>query len=177
MNVCRVATERRVATAFACLAVAALLLVAGGCGVEADSNAAVPTVPSDWESVSSLGGEARLHLDFSGSSLTDADLATLPFLDVATEVDLSNTKVTNEGLTHLVKAERLELLNLESTAVSDEGIETLKKLPRLCEVRLHSSAVSGAAQIHMLKFLKPRAEARNSRRGGGRGNATAARAR
>lgn len=151
-----------------CASAALLVLIATGCSSEVKSNdrsrsSAAPVVtPSDWQQVESLGGHPEVNFDFSSSPLTDDDLQAVPLLAIVAHLDLSNTKITDAGLKRLEHAAHLEVLDLRGTAVTDACLETLKKLPKLRHVDLHATAVSGTAQLEILRFVKPRAEAHNA---------------
>ena len=138
----------------------AILLAAGGCESSAANSPLDHTKDGQSAAVEAAGGRMEIHLDFSGTGITDVDLATLPLSASATSIDLSNTKITNDGLKHLKRLKQLEKIRIAGTQISDEGIATLMELDNLWLVDADQSQISRKGQLKLIKFLAPRAQAR-----------------
>lgn len=110
--------------------------------------------------ISRFGGQAEVHLDFSGTAITDGDLARLPLPETVRSIDLSRTQIGDAGLTHLRRAARLERLSLQGTKVTAAAASILKEMPYLWEVGLDQSQVPIETQLQLMQFFASRAEAR-----------------
>jgi len=86
------------------------------------------------ELVENLGGKVRVHLEFSGSEVTDADLAGLDFPDTVWSISLRETEITDEGARELIRAKNLEHANLQHTQLTDAAAEIFQQMPRLWQV-------------------------------------------
>lgn len=84
--------------------------------------------------VENLGGKVRVHLEFSGSSVTDAELADLDFPDTVWSISLRETEITDEGARELIRAKNLEHANLQHTQLTDAAAEIFQQMPRLWRV-------------------------------------------
>lgn len=162
-----------------------LVTLAAGCGSKsaptpgvAVNGAAVPAENTTFASLLSSGYgdtealassiaafqgrvEARVILSFT--AVTDDDLARLEFPDTVHEIDLSGTAVTDRGVEHLTRVRNLETLVLMDTPITEAVVDTLKQMPRLCEARLDNTNVPVNAQLDLITFLAPRAQARAAR--------------
>jgi hypothetical protein len=83
-----------------------------------------------------------VHLDLSGSALTDAAAAELADLPHLVRLNLARTGVSDRALQEITGLQYLAYLNISQTAVTDAGLEYLKKLPRLQNVYTWQSAIS-----------------------------------
>lgn len=110
--------------------------------------------------ISRFGGQAEVHLDFSGTAITDGDLARLPLPETVRSIDLSRTQIGDAGLAHLRRAARLERLSLQGTQVTAAAASILKEMPYLWEVGLDQSKMPIETQLELLRFFSSRAEAR-----------------
>ena len=88
-------------------------------------------------------------LDFSRTTITDADLGQLTAMKNLSRLLLSRTSITDAGLTTLKSNTSLEQLNLYDTGVTDAGLATLSSLPSLKKVYLWQSKATaeGAKQL------------------------------
>ena len=84
-------------------------------------------------------------LDFSGTELSDEELAQVLSIEHVRELNLSGTKITDAALRHLVQWEFLERLDLSATAVTDEGVLQLSGQRNLASLRVFGSQVSYGA--------------------------------
>ncbi|MCE9552456.1 MAG: hypothetical protein K8T91_03640 [Planctomycetes bacterium] len=124
---------------------------------------------TDYEKkIIALGGRPRLHLDFSGSKLTDDDLANLEALAMVTSMDLSYTNITDKGIEHLKKYPQLEKLTIVSAPITDASIEHFRAMKNLWVVDLDGTKVSQAGGMQLIKLLAPRANERLYRPKAGR---------
>ena len=94
------------------------------------------------ERVENLGGTVRVHLDFSGSEITDDELLSLDLPETVFSISLRETPITNEGIAALVKVTNLENLNLQHTQITDAAEDTFKQMPRLWRVNPDCENVS-----------------------------------
>lgn len=83
-------------------------------------------------------------LDFSRTSIRDADLAQLAPMKNLARLLLSRTGVTDAGLAQLKANTSLEQINLYSTAVTDAGLGALSGLKSLKKVYLWQSKATMA---------------------------------
>jgi hypothetical protein len=103
------------------------------------------------------GGTVEMHLNFSGTSLTDDELAEIPLGPHTRSIDLSGTKVTDAGLAHLKKCTRLKTLSLVDLPITDAGLEHLRDFAELEQVNLKHTQVSIKAQLAFMKYLRQQA--------------------
>jgi len=103
------------------------------------------------------GGRVEMHLNFSGTSLTDDELAEIPLGPHTRSIDLSGTKVTDAGLVHLKKCTRLRTLELVDLPITDAGLEHLRDFAELEQVNLKHTQVSIKAQLAFMKYLRQQA--------------------
>jgi tRNA A-37 threonylcarbamoyl transferase component Bud32 len=92
-------------------------------------------------------------VDFSGTGLTDADLATLKSLPDLTELLLTGTKVSDADLVTLKELRKLRRLVLDSCPIRGLGLEHLKALAELRELHLGCPTFTDAF-AHLLSELK-----------------------
>ena len=83
-----------------------------------------------------------VHLDLSGSALTDAAAAVLAELPFLVRLNLARTAVGDRAMQQLSGLQYLDYLNISQTAVTDAGLEHLKKLSRLQNLYTWQSAIS-----------------------------------
>src|SRR5439155_642480 len=91
--------------------------------IRANARAAAPAA------IRALGGRYRLadgdtgghveSVDFSGTSVGDADIVLIPWLDDLERLNLSGTQVTSAGLAYLEEIKGLRRLDLSNTRVTD----------------------------------------------------------
>lgn len=93
-------------------------------------------------------------LDFSRTSIRDADLAFLAPMKNLNRLLLSRTGISDSGLAHLAGSGSLEHLNLYSTSVTDAGLATIAGLKSLKKVYLWQSKATPAG-IKTLESQKP----------------------
>jgi hypothetical protein len=74
---------------------------------------------------SEVPGRPVIGVDFSGSRVTDPDLAALKEFPKLARLDLSKTKITDTGLKHLVGLEGLQKLSIADTSITEAGIDAL----------------------------------------------------
>ena len=63
--------------------------------------------------------------DFSGTAITDDDLAALQSLSDLSSLDLSNTRITGQGLERLRRLEPVRYVDLSGTRVTQAAIDKL----------------------------------------------------
>lgn len=85
-----------------------------------------------------------VSLDLSGTTVTDAGLATLADAVDLRMLRLSQTGVTDAGLAQLRGLASLESLNLYGTGVTADGVMALAELPALKRLYLWQTAVDAA---------------------------------
>jgi len=85
-----------------------------------------------YRALRALGADLRfsdrrrwVHVDLSGSSVTDDKLNVLRQVPVKTHLDLSGTTVTDNVIDQLIQAAQLVRVDLTRTKVSDAGIQRL----------------------------------------------------
>ena len=127
------------------LAIALTIAGCGGSDVEAQN--------SYEAQVRSLGGKARLQLDFSSSDITDEDLKNLDFPETLVEINLSNTSITDEGVAELKRAGKLEVVVLAHTKITSKSIEHLKELPNLNQANIASGNITREELLELVKYL------------------------
>jgi uncharacterized membrane protein len=94
-------------------------------------------------------------LDLSGTSVTDAGLATVARFTNLTRLHLNQTAITDSGLAQLSKLQHLEYLNLYGTAVTDDGLSSLTDLRKLRTLYVWQTKVTGAG-VSRLRTALPR---------------------
>lgn len=94
---------------------------------------------------SSYGHAPLYKLDFTGTELSDEELAQVLSIEHVRELNLSDTKITDAALRHLDQWEFLERLDLTATAVTDEGVLQLSGQRDLASLRVFGSQVSYSA--------------------------------
>lgn len=104
------------------------------------------------------------YLDFSGTQLTDGDLAALAMLPRLRRLILADTAVSDAGCERLARLPSLERLDLRRTAVTDRGLARLAYAPRLVALVVEGTAVTPAGadatklrQVDQLMQLAPAA--------------------
>lgn len=83
-------------------------------------------------------------LDFSRTSIRDADLSFLAPMKNLNRLLLSRTSISDSGLALLSGSDSLEHLNLYSTSVTDAGLATIAELKSLKKIYLWQSKVTPA---------------------------------
>lgn len=81
-------------------------------------------------------------LDFSGTGLSDEELAQVVPINHIRELNLSGTKITDAAFRHLDQCKLLEQLDLSATAVTDEGVSQLSDQRNLASLRVFGSQIS-----------------------------------
>jgi uncharacterized protein (TIGR02996 family) len=104
------------------------------------------------------------YLDFSGTRLTDDDLAALAVLPRLRRLTLADTAVSDAGCASLARLPSLERLDLRRTAVTDRGLARLASAPRLVALVVEGASVTPAGadaaklrQVDRLLQLAPSA--------------------
>ena len=85
------------------------------------------------------------ELDLSGSTIVDADLASVGRLRHLTRLSLDRTGIGDAGLANLDSLRHLEYLNLYGTAVTDAGLASLAPLTNLRAIYLWQTGVTPEA--------------------------------
>jgi hypothetical protein len=88
-------------------------------------------------------------VDFKGTQIADADLATLGPMQDVWYLDLSFTRVTNKAIAALAGHKSIRSLSLVGTKVNDAAIPDLRALPSLDSINLGATGVTaeGIAQL------------------------------
>jgi hypothetical protein len=97
--------------------------------------------------------EQIVHLDLSGSALTDELSNVLAELPHLARLNLSRTAVGDATLKRLSGLQYLEYLNISQTAVTDAGLQSLGKLSRLRNLYVWQTAVSPKGLRSLQKSL------------------------
>lgn len=90
------------------------------------------------DKIHAIDGEVQIHLDFSGSAISDDDLAAIPFPDTVRSISLRDTKVTDRGVLQLQRARNLEKLDLGNTQVTNQILDILADIASLRTVYVTS---------------------------------------
>ena len=86
--------------------------------------------------------EQIVHLDLSGSALTDETAQILADFPHLARLNLARSGLTDRAMQQVSGLQYLDYLNISQTAVTDAGLEYLKKLPRLQNLYIWQSAIS-----------------------------------
>lgn len=100
-------------------------------------------------------GEA-VSASFTGTKVTDEDLAYVARLKRLKVLYLCDTQVTDAGLAHLSGLTKLEELVLRQTQVTDAGLVHLAGLPKLERLYLNRTNVRDAGLKHLSKLTELR---------------------
>ncbi len=105
-------------------------------------------------------GDVRM-LNFVGTPVEDADLATVALFSHIERLYLGATRVTDAGMKHLVGLKELEYLSLHGTEVSEQRRHQLRLLLPNCRVcpRSDPAAPSSPALVEPLASSLPAAAA------------------
>lgn len=100
--------------------------------------------------VSDIKALSRIELlSFSGSDITDGELADLKVLKTLRVLDFRNTAITDAGLEQLHEMTNLERLYLGETAITDEGLRWVGDLTRLDLLDLNQTQISDEGLQHL----------------------------
>jgi len=102
-------------------------------------------------------GELQVYLALENTSITDADLASIPLPENIRGISLRGTAITDDGLRELLRARNLEFLDLRNTQITDDGIDTLRKLSRLRQALVGSTKVSEKGERYLKAGLAKQA--------------------
>ncbi len=91
-------------------------------------------------------GDVR-QLNFVGTSVDDADLATVALFSQLQRLYLGATRVTDVGMRHLVGLKDLEYLSLHGTEVSEQRRQQLRLLLPNCRVCPRSDPVASSSPV------------------------------
>jgi hypothetical protein len=108
----------------------------------------------ELEAIAALAPQT-VWLDLSGTSVTDAGLATVARFTNLTRLHLNQTAITDSGVARLSKLQQLEYLNLYGTAVTDAGLSSLTDLRKLRTLYVWQTKVTGAG-VSRLRAALPR---------------------
>ncbi len=108
----------------------------------------------ELEAVAALAPQT-VWLDLSGTSVTDAGLATLARFKNLTRLHLNQTAIGDAGLAHLSALQQLEYLNLYGTGVTDAGLSALTDLRKLRTLYVWQTKVTDAG-VSRLRAALPR---------------------
>ena len=97
-------------------------------------------------------GDVRM-LNFVGTQVEDADLATVAMFSHLERLYLGATRVTDAGMKHLVGLKELEYLSLHGTEVSEQRRQQLRLLLPNCRVCPRSDPAASSS----LTFVDPTA--------------------
>ncbi len=108
-------------------------------------------------------GDVRM-LNFVGTSVEDADLATVALFSQLERLYLGATRVTDAGMKHLVGLKDLEYLSLHGTEVSEQRRSQLRLLLPNCRVcpRSESAAPGSPAFVEPTVSSVPNATVPNT---------------
>ncbi|MEC9349856.1 MAG: leucine-rich repeat domain-containing protein, partial [Planctomycetota bacterium] len=121
------------------------LVVCVGCGPSSPQEKAIAAIKKLGGYLKTDENKDVTHVGFSGTQVTDADLADLGVLKKLVGLDLNWTKVTDAGLKHLKGLTNLTSLYLFfNTKVTDAGLEHLRGLTNLTALWLNDTKVTDA---------------------------------
>ena len=92
--------------------------------------------------IEGLDAKIHVHVDLSGTAITDEDLSAMEFPDSIRSMSLRDTAITDKGVMELSRCPTLERLDLSNTQITDAVLETLTKLRHLWIVNIASPDVS-----------------------------------
>jgi hypothetical protein len=98
------------------------------------------------------------HLSLTGTSVTDAGLASLAstHLEQLQWLDLSFTKAGDPALLAFANAKKLKQAFLEATSITDRGLAALGSWPELEELDLSRTAITDEGLVHLEPLKKLR---------------------
>ncbi len=106
----------------------------------------------DDELVNLQGMTDLLHLDLSGTPITDAGLLHLQGLDRLEILQLWGTGVTDAGLALIARLPAIVQLGLGNTNITDAGLAHLQKMKRLRVLQLWGTAVTGRGLVQLYQL-------------------------
>jgi len=110
----------------------------------------------DFEALKKVSAQIT-WLDFSNSTIQNADLAKLEGFSALTRLRLNNTALDDEGLAKLPTLPNLESLNLFGTGASDATLQHLAAFPRLKKLYLWQTKATPQG-IEQLQSKLPKLE-------------------
>jgi hypothetical protein len=96
-----------------------------------------------------------VHLDLSGTSVSDRGLEAVRHLVSLESISLARTRITDVGAAHLAHCPALELVNLSGTDTGDGALRALAGKPRLRELTSGIGVTdAGLPLLHELPHFK-----------------------
>jgi Leucine-rich repeat (LRR) protein len=118
--------------------------------------------PAIGQWLQSIGGKVQLkdgHVtsaSLAGTTIADAELATLAKLPQLGDLSLQHTEVSSVGLAHLSSIKSLRSLDLGDTLLGDDALASLSPLANLRSLRLEGTLVEGPGLAALAKLTNLR---------------------